>query len=145
MLTSRGWQIIKNCIGDFSWSQNSKFTRIIKLKLKYLVSAQNSHSCLKFSLLFNKFWIFLIIILFLENQITTGARILSKIKQSKLKLLQQQENTLRNKVRIKLKLYYSCKCQVLRSTKISNTFLYNSQWRDVSISLSHLKAWAAWG
>ena len=39
----------------------------------------------------------------------------------------------------KFKLYFSRKCQVLRSTRISNTFLYNSQPRDV------LKAWAACG
>ena len=29
------------------------------------------------------------------------------------------------------KLYYSSKCQVLRSTKISNTFLYHSKPHDV--------------
>ena len=52
------------------------------------------------------------------------------IEQSELKLLQRQEDTHRNKVR-KFKLYYSSKFRVLRSTKISNTFLYNSKPRDV--------------
>ena len=43
MLTSRGWKIIKNCIGDFSWSQNSKFTRFcskFSLLLKVLSPVQ---------------------------------------------------------------------------------------------------------
>ena len=44
--------------------------------------------------------------------------------------LQRQENTDRNKV-CKIKLYYSSKFRALRSTKISNTFLYNSKPRDV--------------
>ena len=57
----------------------------------------------------------------------TGERILSE-----LKLLQRQENTHRSKV-CKFKLYYSRKFWVLRSTKISNTFLCNSRPRDVSI------------
>ena len=45
-------------------------------------------------------------------------------------MLQRQEDTHRNKV-CKFKLYYSSKFRVLRSTKISNTFLYNSKPRDV--------------
>ena len=39
-------------------------------------------------------------------------------------------NTHRNKV-CKFKLYYSRKFRVLRSTKVSNTFLHNSKPRDV--------------
>ena len=58
------------------------------------------------------------------------------IERSELKLLQRQEDTHRNKV-CKFKLHYSNKFRVLRSTKISNTFLYNSKPRDV------IEAWAA--
>ena len=58
------------------------------------------------------------------------------IERSELKLLQRQGNTHRNKV-CKFKLYYSSKFRVLRSTKISNTFLHNSKPRDV------IQAWAA--
>ena len=50
------------------------------------------------------------------------------------KLLQRQGNTHRNKV-FKFKLHFSRKFQVLRSTRISNTFLYNSQPRDVTSKL----------
>ena len=53
------------------------------------------------------------------------------IERSELTLLQRQEDTHRNKV-CKFKLYYSSKFRVLRSTKISNTFLYNSKPLDVS-------------
>ena len=45
-------------------------------------------------------------------------------------MLQRQEDMHRNKV-CKFQLYYSSKFRVLRSTKISNAFLYNSKPRDV--------------
>ena len=55
------FNIVKKCIGDWSRSQNSKFTRIIKLKLTYLlsvciflppkqISARSARSHSKFSL-----------------------------------------------------------------------------------------------
>ena len=62
-----------------------------------------------------------------------GENILSESERSELKLLklpQRQENTHRSKV-CKFKRYYSREFRVLRSTKISNTFLYNAQTRDV--------------
>ena len=62
-----------------------------------------------------------------------GEKILSESERSELKLLkllQRQENIDRSKVS-KFKLYYSREFLVLKSTKISNTFFYNAQTRDV--------------
>ena len=128
---TRLW-IIKKCIGDFSRSQNSKFTRIIKLKLTYLVSVCIYLPLQQFQLALTQNFL---------SSYMMGENILSESEQSELKLLQRQGNTHRNKV-CKFKLYYSHKFRVLRLTKISSTFL-KATWHHQGC-LCHIRYVYGW-
>ena len=73
------------------------------------------------------------------SSLITGEKSLSESEWSELKLLQRQENAHRNKV-YKFKLYYSRKCRVLRSSKISNfkAAWRHQAWADMEMKYPHV-------